>query len=777
MISARLIGKGAASASATTTSAGVSASSGSSFFVGFSYDSTASVTSVTDSKGNIYSKVGATYTGSGFSTEIWASENGIGGSAHTVTVQFSSTAYSPVHFIEVLGAQSSGIDVVTGRNGDSQQSLVISVGPFSQPDEVVLAQVASGNISNAYSDSTGTFTKLSEEADGNSFWPSALFARVIGSNSSFGVNFGDGNPGGAFLAGSIISVKASSALPSSELVGAHTQATQVQGGTIGTTTAGTSAIGLYAQSIQSHAGTLVITGSSSLIGSYIQATQNHGGVLSSSGPSTSVPVTGSSAIDVDVQFTGTSPLTADLGTTDASNITVVVMHGGRLTAHAVPTDTKGNTYEKLGAHIPYTLWGPDFGVDMYAASGLGGGRHVKSTIKTGGAFNESEEATFIAVEVKRGSTVSGFTQTEILKDAGPLTHPSVTVTGPATLIAGWWGDDGGGPHTAVPDNGFAVVQEFLSGVSGSVQGAVATRDVVSAGTYTTTWTETPNQGAILFLVAVQAAVDARDLSGAYGQAVQAHAGTLEITPVRTLLGSHTQTLQVQVGSLATTAPNYSLIGTYAQTLHSQVGSLATTVPTSAFAGAYSQTLHSHFGTLEVGVPTTGFTGVYAQSTQSHMGALLTTVPVFAFAGTYDQTTQVHDGSLNVTAPGFNFTGSYLQAVQAYTGTLSITVPVFDLIGTAEQTAQDHIGALSTTTPTFDFTGAVAQGIQIHTGALHSINVPSIDLVGAFMQAMQAHSGVLTITVSTGTNINSSVTIPATPRNVIVDELPTSIVVL
>jgi hypothetical protein len=87
----------------------------------------------------------------------------------------------------------------------------------------------------------------------------------------------------------------------------------------------------------------------------------------------------------------------------------------------------------------------------------------------------------------------------------PPTSASVTTTGPALLVAWWWGDAGVDlDKTAVPDNGFTVIDAVLA--SGAlVQCAVAVRQVGVAGTYNLTWTSTPQQGAQLWLAAVQAA--------------------------------------------------------------------------------------------------------------------------------------------------------------------------------------------------------------------------------------------------------------------------------
>ncbi len=93
-----------------------------------------------------------------------------------------------------------------------------------------------------------------------------------------------------------------------------------------------------------------------------------------------------------------------------------------------------------------------------------------------------------------------------------LTSGNVTTTGPAMLVAFWWGDGGIREMTAVPNNGFVVIESFLHlpGSSG-VQAAVAVRQVDTAGTYSVTWTGQPDQGAILWLLAFQSSAGGSDV--------------------------------------------------------------------------------------------------------------------------------------------------------------------------------------------------------------------------------------------------------------------------
>lgn len=105
------------------------------------------------------------------------------------------------------------------------------------------------------------------------------------------------------------------------------------------------------------------------------------------------------------------------------------------------------------------------------------------------------------LEVRNGGRVAQHTWREV-PPGSPLTSASVTTTGPAQLIAFWFGDAGISLQTAIPNNGFQVVESLLIN-DAIVQVAVATKYAPAAGTYNVTWTATPLQGAQLYMVAVQ----------------------------------------------------------------------------------------------------------------------------------------------------------------------------------------------------------------------------------------------------------------------------------
>ena len=184
--------------------------------------------------------------------------------------------------------------------------------------------------------------------------------------------------------------------------------------------------------------------------------------------------------------------------TGATGSTILVSVGrGVFSAFAPPTDNKANgTYLQLGEAHTYTRY-TSSGTALYAAANAkgGAGHVITSTTPT------SDEITMAAVEVK-GTQVVDFEWREVLM-GNPITSGSVTTTGPATLVAFWWGDAGvDSKKTAVPNNGFRVIDSVLE--SGAlVQLAVAVKHVDAAGSYDVTWTSTPVQGAQLWLAAVQ----------------------------------------------------------------------------------------------------------------------------------------------------------------------------------------------------------------------------------------------------------------------------------
>jgi len=190
----------------------------------------------------------------------------------------------------------------------------------------------------------------------------------------------------------------------------------------------------------------------------------------------------------------------DLGTTEAARSTLVACVGrGVIGSHRIPTDNKGNVFSQAdSAHAYIPRW-PNSGTALYVAElATGGSGH---SVTADNNVTPTDEVTLAVVEVRNGSRATA--RWNQVQSGDPVQSLSVTTSGPATLVAFWWGDaDGSVAHAAVPGNGFSRIDAALAAGS-LVQCAVAVREVQSAGTYSVTWTTTPQQGAQLWLVAVQ----------------------------------------------------------------------------------------------------------------------------------------------------------------------------------------------------------------------------------------------------------------------------------
>ncbi len=189
--------------------------------------------------------------------------------------------------------------------------------------------------------------------------------------------------------------------------------------------------------------------------------------------------------------------TATLPAAPAGNVTVVSVGRGDLAAFRPPTSDAGDlSFAQLGPIRSYTNW-PNSGTGLYAAVDPVGGRSRAIRVST----PPNDEVT-AAVVVVEGQRVEDMAWNEVLV-GNPLTSLKVTTTGPATLVAFWWGDAGVRyDKHAVPNNGFQVVDSVLK--SGAlVQCAVAVKRVTAAGSYDVTWRAWPFQGAQLWLVAIQ----------------------------------------------------------------------------------------------------------------------------------------------------------------------------------------------------------------------------------------------------------------------------------
>lgn len=191
--------------------------------------------------------------------------------------------------------------------------------------------------------------------------------------------------------------------------------------------------------------------------------------------------------------------------TAATRSSLLVFSAGYTANGSAPTDNHANTWAQLGDPVVYRGYDGQFDVTAYIAlHAQGGASHTVSIVKNG---VPAGEITVPFVEVRDAGTLQSVAVN--YPPAGSvLTSGDVTTTGPATLVAIWWGDATGLHHSAVPDAGFAIIENFVDLPPGSaVQCVVAAKQVTAAGTYHVNWATSPEQGAPLWLLAFQSEGD------------------------------------------------------------------------------------------------------------------------------------------------------------------------------------------------------------------------------------------------------------------------------
>lgn len=219
---------------------------------------------------------------------------------------------------------------------------------------------------------------------------------------------------------------------------------------------------------------------------------------------------------------GSSPAVSAPIDTQPDGSSLLVLVGGYASNDAAPTDSYGNHWKPLGGSVYYRGYENRFSARAYLASeARGGPEHRLSIVKPGNAAGELS-APFIEIRhagmlqaVAQNYPAPGFAA-RLARAArraagaapdstGTLTSGKVTTTGPATLVAVWWGDSRALKMTATPNQGFKVIEQWLDlPPNSAVQCAVAVKQVDGPGTWDVSWTSTPAQGAILWLFAFQA---------------------------------------------------------------------------------------------------------------------------------------------------------------------------------------------------------------------------------------------------------------------------------
>ena len=212
------------------------------------------------------------------------------------------------------------------------------------------------------------------------------------------------------------------------------------------------------------------------------------------------------ALAVDFMNAGGSTLSTPAMTTSATGSIIIASVGrGAISDFATSTvsDNKGNgNYTKQGATNAYVGF-PTSGTALYAKINAAGGTgHIVIASKP----TPTDEVTLVTTEVPGVNTIVD-SKWNATANAATNTSSTVTTTGPATLVAFWWGEDGSGNlDFSALSTGWTLLDKTSSLASNHVQTGSAIRQVAGAGTYSITWTPTTSQAAQLYIVAMQQSV-------------------------------------------------------------------------------------------------------------------------------------------------------------------------------------------------------------------------------------------------------------------------------
>ena len=542
-LTASLVGsRGVTGGNSVTTTAGTSSSSAT-FACLVSYDQGAgTITAAGDNKGNTYTAIGTPQAdGIGGLLRWYVCEGGVGGAGHTFTFTTSNACYAVAHLIQITGTTGTAVrdKNVQGQDTAGQPWDAVATGTLGFSNEVILAACAGqGGAANYTSTNT---TILSSEGDTSSYWTSGVGWTTQAGTASFTPSFGKVDAGGGTVAGLSHLTFRESASSSGTASGATLTATvSLIAGTATGVRNGTAAGATFTATVSLIAGTAtgvrngtaagatftatstIIAGSASgstsgtaagttltttvsLIPGAAAGIRNAtaaGATLPASasiipGTAYGSPQLGAYTYVGQEEGSGTNPATTSAIATGATGSSFITLRAGYTDNNTKPTDSKANRWMPMGG-AQYQPYGGTFDAQVFIASrGAGGSGHTVSFSKPG---HPTGEITIPLIEVIGGRLVD-FSLVNI-GTGNTLLSGSVTVGGPALLVAFWLGDAAGLNHTAAPNNGFSNFISFGTlPPNSAVQMFVASRQVSAAGTYNVTWTETPDQGAILVLAA------------------------------------------------------------------------------------------------------------------------------------------------------------------------------------------------------------------------------------------------------------------------------------
>lgn len=175
-----------------STSGVATTASGSTFVIVVLNDTGVTVSSVSDNKGNTYTQIGTTQQNFGYNgaCSMYRCENGVGGSGHTATANFSSNASFPsIYFVELVGVTTASFDV-TAQNNDNASPFTVTTPTLSQANEIVIAIVGTNSPDNpiTYAESTG-FSLIEQQTNASSSYVGYFAYKVVAATGAVTPSF------------------------------------------------------------------------------------------------------------------------------------------------------------------------------------------------------------------------------------------------------------------------------------------------------------------------------------------------------------------------------------------------------------------------------------------------------------------------------------------------------------------------------------------------------------------------------------------------------------
>lgn len=176
-----------------TTAAQTTATSGSALYIAVDFQPSQSFTSVTDSKGNTWTQIGAEVAdGSNIvATRRYRCANATGGTNHTFTLTCANSGVCGIAFVEMTTTNGNGVTF------DQQAAQADTVTAFVSPnvtttvaDEMLLSMFTAQGGGGTYNHTAGnSFTLIDEITDGASHFPIATSYRVVTATGTYNASW------------------------------------------------------------------------------------------------------------------------------------------------------------------------------------------------------------------------------------------------------------------------------------------------------------------------------------------------------------------------------------------------------------------------------------------------------------------------------------------------------------------------------------------------------------------------------------------------------------